>query len=94
VIKLSHLETPWLNLSGECELVIVRLRQVHASQRTENLSDDVIPRVPIEAQDHEVKRNALQQGETRSIDKLPVLKSFIEKQGEAEKNSRGNNTNT
>ena len=58
-ILFCYLEAPGLNVPGQRHLLALGERQVHLAEGAEHFADDVVARVPVEAQHHEVKRDAL-----------------------------------
>lgn len=55
ILKKRHLETPGLYLPAQGHLLVLRLGQVDGVEGAEDLANDIVPGVPVEAQDDEVQ---------------------------------------
>ena len=58
---MSNLEAPGRDLPGDGDGLVVAGAQVDRLELDHDLADDVVPRVAVEAQDHEVKGQSLKE---------------------------------
>lgn len=62
---MTYLKTSRLNFLAECHLLALDLIQIQGCEGTMDLSDNIVPRIPIKAEHDKVQRHGLQivQGE-------------------------------